>query len=158
MKKQLAGISAAAVALLAPAITFAQTAQYNSGIVNSFRNLLSPVIPTGQGLGLVDLAVKVLQFLTLLAGIIAIFYLIWAGIQYITAGGDDDKAKKARAGIFNAVIGIVVIIFAYAIIVYVSSIARSGNDLLQGNDSGLFGTGTSSSGIDPNAILQQQGF
>ena len=54
--------------------------------------------------------------ITLAAGTLAIGYLIWAGIQYITAGGSPDKAKAARAGIVNAVIGIIIITSAYAII------------------------------------------
>jgi len=53
---------------------------------------------------------------TLLAGTLAIGYLIWSGIQYITAGGSPDKTKAARAGIVNAVIGIIIITAAYAIV------------------------------------------
>ncbi|CAN5137065.1 hypothetical protein BH11PAT4_BH11PAT4_1910 [soil metagenome] len=51
-----------------------------------------------------------------LAGAAAIIYLIWAGIKYITAGGDTKKAGEARTAIINAVIGIAVIVGAYTLI------------------------------------------
>jgi hypothetical protein len=146
MKKQLAGISAAVLTLAAPAITFAQNPELQPGNIEAFRNLLTPIIPTGTNINIATTATAILQFLILIAGIIAIFYLIWAGIQYITAGGDDDKAKKARAGIFNAVIGIVVIIFAYAIIVYVASLARNANAQLLNGQGGF---GTTNTATDP---------
>lgn len=65
---------------------------------------------------IVGLANTILNFLTLLAGILAVAYLIWAGILYITSGSSADRAKTARAGIINAVIGIIVIVTAYFII------------------------------------------
>ena len=51
-----------------------------------------------------------------IAGLIAFFYLIIAGINYITAGGDTTKANTARQAIIHAIIGIVVIVAAWFII------------------------------------------
>ncbi len=51
-----------------------------------------------------------------LAGILAFAYLVYAGILYITANGNDEQAKKGQKGIINAVIGIIVIALAYTII------------------------------------------
>lgn len=50
------------------------------------------------------------------AGAIAIIYLFYGGILYITAGGDAEKATKGRTALINAVIGIVIIFLALAII------------------------------------------
>ncbi len=58
----------------------------------------------------------VIDVLTALAGAAAVIYLIWAGIQYIMAGGSPDKVKAARARISSAVTGIIVITAAYSII------------------------------------------
>ena len=44
------------------------------------------------------------------------FYLIWAGIKYITAGGDGKKAGEARSAIVNAVIGLAIVLGAYTLI------------------------------------------
>lgn len=59
---------------------------------------------------------SVINVIFFLAGAAAIIYLIWAGIKYITAGGDTKKAGEARTAIINAVIGIAVIIGAYTLI------------------------------------------
>jgi hypothetical protein len=63
-----------------------------------------------------NLGSNILVILTLVAGVLAVIYLVWSGIQYITAGGSADKAKSARTGIINAVIGIVIIVAAYFIV------------------------------------------
>ncbi|MFA6082435.1 MAG: hypothetical protein WC773_03420 [Patescibacteria group bacterium] len=61
---------------------------------------------------LVDIIIGDILFI---AGALAVIYLLIAGIQYITAGGDEAKAGKARQGIVNAVIGIIVIVLAFVI-------------------------------------------
>jgi threonine/homoserine/homoserine lactone efflux protein len=61
----------------------------------------------------------------MIGGALAVIYLIWAGIQYIQAGGDASKAKAARASIINAIIGIVVILSTYTIIRFAGSIANN---------------------------------
>jgi len=55
----------------------------------------------------------------LVLGLIAVIYLIYGGVLYITAGGDAEKAGKGRTAITNAIIGIVIIILAFAIYRYV---------------------------------------
>lgn len=53
------------------------------------------------------------------SGIILLGFLIYAGFLYMTAGGDNDKVKKAKRLITNTIIGIVIIVGAYAISVFV---------------------------------------
>lgn len=77
---------------------------------------------SASGIGIASIANTVIDTLTLIAGILAIVYLVYMGILYITAGGDDEKAGLAKKGIINAVIGIIVIVLAYAIAKYVTSI------------------------------------
>lgn len=43
---------------------------------------------------------------------IAVIMLIWGGILYMTAGGDTEKADKAKKLIINAIIGIAIIFAA----------------------------------------------
>ncbi|HSI20833.1 MAG TPA: pilin [Verrucomicrobiae bacterium] len=59
---------------------------------------------------------NIVDFLFLIGGILAIIYLLWSGITYITAGGSAEKAKLARSGIINAVIGIIVMMGTFFII------------------------------------------
>lgn len=69
---------------------------------------------------------NVLSWVLILAGAIAVIYLVYAGILYITAGGDAEKATKGRTGVINAVIGIVIILLAILIVRWVDTIVKSG--------------------------------
>ena len=56
-----------------------------------------------------------------LLGLIAVGFLIYAGILMVTAGGNDEQVTKARKVIMYAVIGIVIILLSYTIVTFVSS-------------------------------------
>ena len=55
-----------------------------------------------------------------LLGIIFVVLLIIAGFKYMTAGGDEEKVKEAVAQIRNAVIGLLIVISAYAITYFIT--------------------------------------
>lgn len=74
----------------------------------------------------------IVNFLFLLGGVLAVIYLLWCGIQYITAGGNADRAKGARQGIVNAIFGIIVMMAAYAIIRFAVGLGRSASGLENG--------------------------
>lgn len=61
------------------------------------------------------LASIVINWILGIAAILAVIYLIYAGVLYITAGGNPDAAKKGQQGIINAIIGIVIIVLAWVI-------------------------------------------
>ena len=50
------------------------------------------------------------------AGAIAVVFIIIGGYQYIASGGNEETAEKGKKTLVNAIIGIVVIVLAYAII------------------------------------------
>ena len=62
--------------------------------------------------GLVNSAIDIVLFI---AAVMAVIYLIYSGILYITAAGNPDAAKKGQQGIINAVIGVVIIVLAYVV-------------------------------------------
>jgi hypothetical protein len=51
-----------------------------------------------------------------LAGVAAFIYLLWGGIQWITAGGDKDALEKARRKLINALVGLAIVFSSYAIL------------------------------------------
>lgn len=61
------------------------------------------------------LLATVVNWILIIAAVVAFFYLIWSGFTYLTAGGNPDAAKKGQQGIINAVIGIIIIFLAFAI-------------------------------------------
>ncbi len=71
-------------------------------------------VSAGDETKIIDVIEKVVNFLLILAGALAVAYLIWAGIQYITGGAKgEENAKKA---IINAVIGVIIIVLSYVIV------------------------------------------
>ncbi|KKQ79214.1 MAG: hypothetical protein UT02_C0044G0002 [Parcubacteria group bacterium GW2011_GWC2_38_7] len=48
-------------------------------------------------------------------GMILVLIVIYAGYLWMTAGGDPDKVKEAKAWMLNAVIGLIIVVAAYTI-------------------------------------------
>ncbi len=65
----------------------------------------------------------VLSFL----GIIFVILIIFSGYQWMTAGGNEDQVKKATTRIRNAVIGLIIVVFAYGITAFVFKNLSGGN-------------------------------
>ncbi|MCL5407153.1 MAG: pilin [Patescibacteria group bacterium] len=82
------------------------------------------VSPSGNSISAI--ITRVLGFVLLIAGAIAVIYLIYGGLLYITAGGDAEKATKGRTALVNAIIGIVIIALAYVIVGWVGNIILHG--------------------------------
>lgn len=49
-------------------------------------------------------------------GLVAILVLIFGGVQYLTATGNEDQVRDAKATIRNAIMGLVIAGLAYAIV------------------------------------------
>jgi succinate dehydrogenase/fumarate reductase cytochrome b subunit len=67
----------------------------------------------------------VITWVLAVVAVIAFVYLIISGVNYITAGGDAEKATKARTGIINAIIGIVVVVLSYFILSFAVSLGKN---------------------------------
>jgi len=50
-----------------------------------------------------------IQWAFRLAGLLAFIMIIYAGFQYLTAGGNVEQQKEAQERIFNAIIGIILL-------------------------------------------------
>jgi len=68
------------------------------------------VSTSGQVLQIID---RVANWFELIIFAIAVVVLIAAGAMYVTAGGDEEKAKKARKLITYALIGIAIVLLAW---------------------------------------------
>lgn len=99
-------------------------AQVNQGISVAGNGIESST----SGIG--DFINKVVQGLSIIAGGVAIIYLIYSGILYLTAAGNPDAAKKGQQGVVNAIIGIIIIVLAYTII---NLAIGAGNQLQSGS-------------------------
>ena len=59
---------------------------------------------------------EVVTVLLILAALIALFFLIWGGIRWITSSGDKAKVEAARNTIISALIGLIIAFLAYFIL------------------------------------------
>lgn len=55
-----------------------------------------------------------------LAAVVAVFFIMYAAFQYATSAGDKEKVDTARKRIVYAIIGIIVIFFAFSIVNLIS--------------------------------------
>ena len=67
---------------------------------------------------IIDLVFAVIRFLTDGIGLVIVASIIYAGIQYTTAGGDPNNVTKAVKRIRSSVTALVLFIFMYAILNY----------------------------------------
>lgn len=76
------------------------------------------------GLGEADLVDTIAQIIRValgFLGVIAVIIILLGGFKWMTAGGNDDKVKDAKKLIFSGIIGLVIIISAFAIASFVIS-------------------------------------
>ncbi len=65
---------------------------------------------------------KIFDYIRAILGFLAIIFIalmIYAGYLWLTAGGNDEQASKARRVISAAIIGIAIILFSYMITIFV---------------------------------------
>lgn len=71
--------------------------------------LTNPSVPvSGTALSLSEIEARIrqiAQFIIIVSVILAVIFIIWGGIMYMTAGGDEDKAASAKTRIWNGIIG-----------------------------------------------------
>ena len=62
---------------------------------------------------------SILNVVMLIAALLVFAFMIWGGIEWITSGGDKQKAESARNKLTSAVIGLVIVAASYAVVTLV---------------------------------------
>ena len=70
----------------------------------------------GPGDGITQIALVAVNFLAIGVGIAVVGGIVWGAIRYITANGNAAQAQQGVSIIINAIIGLVLFIFMFAII------------------------------------------
>lgn len=110
MRKAFAFLAAL---LFIPQLAFAQINVADTGLLVTGEEVYGNA-PEQQDLG-TFLGARVINPLFAFLGLVFFLLIIAAGLKWMTAGGKMDNAKDARQMMTNAVIGLVVILAAYAI-------------------------------------------
>lgn len=82
------------------------------GDLNKALSTTDPRVRVGEIIGVV------LSFI----GVIFLLLMIYAGIMWMTAAGNDQQVAKAKDLMINAIIGLVIVFAAYAITAYVGDL------------------------------------
>ena len=64
---------------------------------------------------------NIINTILYVAGVIAVAMLIIGGIRFMISRGDKDKVQKAKNTIVYAIIGLILVIFSYAIVNFIVS-------------------------------------
>lgn len=70
----------------------------------------------GQIPSLIQIIRAIIQFILVVAFVLAFIFLLIGGIRWITAGGDEKAVSGARGTITAALVGLVIVLVAYALI------------------------------------------
>ena len=70
----------------------------------------------GNGSGVMHILNTVIDIMTIGIGILGVIGISVVGIQYLTAGGSEEKTRKAKRRMFEIVIGLVAYVILYAVV------------------------------------------
>ena len=116
--KKIIIVSILAIALIVPTVALAQL----SGALDKLHEVGGT---QGEKLGVqADLSSTVATVIKAILAIVGSVFLvltIYAGVLWMTAQGEDEKVKKAKDIITASVVGLVIVLSAYAITAFVTS-------------------------------------
>ena len=72
-----------------------------------------------------DAAVDIIRYLMTFLGLIAVVVILLGGFKWLTAAGNEDKIAEAKKTIIAGVIGLVIILAAFAIVTFVIQITQN---------------------------------
>lgn len=127
MKKLLAALTTITVAftLMVPAL---QVSAQDYDPRNTFKlddaqdELQLPGSSDLDEEGVRDTVANIIQILLGFIGLIAVLIILYGGFIWMTSAGNEDKVTKARATITAGIIGLAIIIVAYALTSFVVNI------------------------------------
>ena len=71
-----------------------------------------------------DSAISIIRYLMTFLGIIATAIILYGGFLWLTASGNQDRIEKAKKTIIAGIIGLVIILAAFAIVTFVVNVTQ----------------------------------
>lgn len=100
-----------AALVLIPFSALAQVSTNNSDIAAAFH--------LGAGTDVRAAIVNIVKFLLTFLGLIAVIIILYGGFQWMTSAGNEERVTSARSTLTAGLIGLVIILAAYAITQFV---------------------------------------
>lgn len=123
MKALFISLATALALLLSPTVALAEYTGPFGDVCSSAEAQNSEVCKSQGGTNnpVTDTIAKVVTFISIIAGSVAVIVIIIAGIRFVISSGDSAKVASARNTILYAVVGLVVVVLSNAIIMFVLS-------------------------------------
>lgn len=122
MVKDLLKIGMSIVIGVALALPFAGVVHAQDGAIDDVSDLLPTTFADETGLGQQDLKAGIGELINValgFLGIVAVIIILFGGFKWMTAGGNDEKVGEAKRLIIAGIIGLAIILSAYAITTFV---------------------------------------
>lgn len=91
---------------------------YLDGVTDPHSGLCSPQITRLSDVWLIVAAI--IEILLRVAAIVAVVFIVYAGINYITSQGEPEKTARARGTLVNALLGLAIAIMAAFIVTFIA--------------------------------------
>ncbi len=75
---------------------------------------------------LAEILTFIIRAFFVIAGLIALFYLLIGALEWVTSGGDEEKVEASRKKITAAIIGVILIVVVLSVIVTLEQIVFRG--------------------------------
>jgi cytochrome bd-type quinol oxidase subunit 2 len=82
---------------------------------------------SSKGADLKATIVTFINYFLLILGLVAVGFIIYAGVKMLTSQGNETKVKEGTKMITYAIIGLLVIFLAYAIVAWVANVTPNTN-------------------------------
>ncbi len=79
--------------------------------------------------------VNAVKWFLALVGIISLVVIVWAGVIYMTSGGDEEKVGKAKQRLTYGILGIVVALAGLVIMYAIRNLLANGGETFNNNPS-----------------------
>jgi len=116
ISKRLLSLSLGLAIMALAATTIARTAQADSSLLSTQEGATD--ISNVYGGNNQDIRVTIAEIINIVLefiGLIFFVLIIFAGFQYMTSGGNEEKTKQAVRLLRNAIIGFVIILMAWGV-------------------------------------------
>lgn len=113
-------ITAFFVAFIGPDVS-AQFAEADTQVQN-----VAEAADVGGTTDLIEIIGRLINVFLGFVGVILLIILLYAGFLWMTAGGDAEKVQRAKDWIKNAIIGLIILVSAFAIVRFIFSFFEDG--------------------------------
>ena len=89
------------------------------GAVNNFTTNVGKSAGFTPDTSIGSVVAKIIQMALALLAIIFLTLMVTAGFKWMTAGGNEEEIKKAQGTIKSALIGLIIVLLAWAIVYFI---------------------------------------